>query len=106
MRGAELETFAGLAGVGDLTATMMAPASRNRRAGELLGTGIPAAEIPAKIGQASEGLDTVPLLAQALAAAGTPAAALTGLAALIRGEVDTEGWLAQLRRVERAGKAA
>jgi 1-acyl-sn-glycerol-3-phosphate acyltransferase len=105
-RGADRDTFAGLAGVGDLTATMMAPASRNRRAGELLGTGIPAAEIPAKIGQASEGLDTVPLLAQALAAAGTPAAALTGLAALIRGEVDTEGWLAQLRRVERAGKAA
>jgi len=105
-RGADRDTFAGLAGVGDLTATMMAPAGRNRRAGELLGTGIPAAEIPAKIGQASEGLDTVPLLAEALAAAGTPAAALGGLAALIRGEVDTEGWLAQLRRVERTGEAA
>ena len=37
-RGAELETFSGLAGVGDLTATMMAPTGRNRRAGELLGT--------------------------------------------------------------------
>ena len=36
-RGAELETFSGLAGVGDLTATMMAPTGRNRRAGELLG---------------------------------------------------------------------
>jgi 1-acyl-sn-glycerol-3-phosphate acyltransferase len=37
-KGAELETFSGLAGVGDLTATMMAPTGRNRRAGELLGT--------------------------------------------------------------------
>ena len=53
--GAQLETFTGLAGVGDLTATVMAPGSRNRRAGELLGTGMPADQIPAKIGQASEG---------------------------------------------------
>ena len=71
-RGAELETFAGLAGVGDLTATVMAPTGRNRRAGELLGTGTPAEEIPALIGQASEGLDTAPLLAEAISAAGVP----------------------------------
>ena len=71
-RGAELETFSGLAGVGDLTATMMAPTGRNRRAGELLGGGTPAEEIPALIGQASEGLDAVPLLAEAIAAAGCP----------------------------------
>ena len=82
-RGAELETFAGLAGVGDLTATMLAPSGRNRRAGELLGRGTPAEEIPAIIGQASEGLDTVPLFAEALSAAGSPAEAVNGLAALI-----------------------
>ena len=69
-RGAELETFSGLAGVGDLTATVMAPSSRNRRAGELLGAGTPAEEIPTAIGQASEGLDAVPLLAEAVGAAG------------------------------------
>jgi glycerol-3-phosphate dehydrogenase (NAD(P)+) len=105
-RGAELETFSGLAGVGDLTATMMAPASRNRRAGELLGAGTPAAEIPALIGQASEGLDTAPLLAEAVAAAGVPAEGLNGLAALIRGEIDAESWVAGLRRAERARRAA
>ena len=71
-RGAQLETFSGLAGVGDLTATMMAPTGRNRRAGELLGAGTPAAEIPQLIGQASEGLDTAPLLAEAISAAGVP----------------------------------
>jgi glycerol-3-phosphate dehydrogenase (NAD(P)+) len=105
-RGADLNTFSGLAGVGDLTASVMAPAGRNRRAGELLGRGIPAAEIPARIGQTSEGLDAVPLLAAATSAAGGPADALTGLAALIRGEIDTDAWVAGLRRVERARRAA
>lgn len=105
-RGADQETFSGLAGVGDLTATMMAPSGRNRRAGELLGTGTPAAEIPKKIGQASEGLDTVPLLAEAVAASGVKADALAGLAALIRGELDAEEWMARLRLVERERQAA
>jgi 1-acyl-sn-glycerol-3-phosphate acyltransferase len=105
-RGAELETFSGLAGVGDLTATVLAPSGRNRRAGELLGRGTPAAEIPALIGQASEGLDAVPLLAAAIAASGAPAEALGGLAALIRGEIDTEAWIDSLRLVERSRKEA
>lgn len=105
-RGAELETFAGLAGVGDLTATVMAPEGRNRRAGELLGRGTPANEIPALIGQASEGLDAVPLLAAATSAAGGEAEALSGLAALIRGEIDADAWVAGLRQVERAREAA
>jgi glycerol-3-phosphate dehydrogenase (NAD(P)+) len=105
-RGADLETFSGLAGVGDLTATMMAPAGRNRRAGELLGTGTPAEEIPALIGQASEGLDTTPLLAQAVASSGGPADALEGLAALIRGEITAEDWITGLRRAERSRQAA
>ena len=105
-RGADLETFAGLAGVGDLTATIMSPSSRNRRAGELLGQGTPAEEIPRQIGQASEGLDAVPLLAEAIAAAGCPAEALDGLTALIRGEVDPDAWIAGLRQVERARRAA
>ena len=105
-RGADLGTFSGLAGVGDLTATVMAPTGRNRRAGELLGRGTPAAEIPAQIGQASEGLDAVPLLAAATSAAGGPAEALNGLAALIRGEIDADAWIAGLRRVERSRRAA
>ncbi|HMC06222.1 MAG TPA: 1-acyl-sn-glycerol-3-phosphate acyltransferase, partial [Solirubrobacterales bacterium] len=80
-RGARLETFTGLAGVGDLTATVLAPGSRNRRAGELLGAGVPAEQIPAKIGQASEGLDSVPLIAEATRRDGIEAPGLEGLAA-------------------------
>jgi glycerol-3-phosphate dehydrogenase (NAD(P)+) len=105
-RGAKLETFTGLAGVGDLTATVLAPGSRNRRAGELLGSGMPADQIPAKIGQASEGLDSVPLIAESVARAGIVAPGLEGLAALIEGSIDPGEWVAGLRRAERARRAA
>ena len=56
----------GLAGAGDLVATALARESRNRRAGELLAAGVPAAEIPQRVGQAVEALESVPLLAAAL----------------------------------------
>ncbi|MEO8092562.1 MAG: 1-acyl-sn-glycerol-3-phosphate acyltransferase [bacterium] len=104
--GAELETFSGLAGVGDLTATVLAPNSRNRRAGELLGAGVPSEQIPGRIGQASEALDSVPLLATAVAAAGVEAPGLEGLAALVAGEIDAGEWVAGMRRAERARRAA
>ena len=105
-RGARLETFTGLAGVGDLTATVLAPGSRNRRAGELLGAGVPAEQIPAKIGQASEGLDSVPLIAEATRRDGIEAPGLEGLAALVEGRIDPAEWVAGLRRAERARRAA
>src|SRR6202012_3204015 len=106
VHGGSPETFAGLARVGDLTATMMGPTGRNRRAGELLGTGTPAEEIPALIGQASEGLDTTPLLADMVASSGVKGEALEGLAKLVRGEVAAEEWVAGLRRAERTRQAA
>ena len=43
--GAEPQTLAGLAGMGDLVATCMSPYSRNRTVGELLGRGKPLEEI-------------------------------------------------------------
>ena len=104
--GASLETFTGLAGVGDLTATVLAPGSRNRRAGELLGAGVPAAQIPDRIGQASEALDSVPLCAQTVAAAGIEAPALEGLAALIEGRINARAWVSRLRRAESSRRAA
>jgi glycerol-3-phosphate dehydrogenase (NAD(P)+) len=105
-KGGRLETFSGLAGVGDLTATVLAPKSRNRQAGELLGAGVPAEKIPGRIGQASEALDSVPLIAETVAAAGIEAPSLQGLAALIEGEIDAGEWVAGLRRAERARRAA
>src|SRR5207248_2545566 len=68
--GGRPESLIGLAGTGDLVATALARQSRNRRAGELLASGVPGAEIPELIGQAVEALDGVPLLADALHRAG------------------------------------
>src|SRR5581483_7402914 len=101
-RGAEHETFAGIAGVGDLTATILAEGSRNRRAGELLGQGTRADQIPEIIGQASEALDSVPLIAEAVRRAGTGSSALEGLAGLITGEITPGEWMSRVRQAERA----
>jgi glycerol-3-phosphate dehydrogenase (NAD(P)+) len=76
--GARPESMIGLAGAGDLVATALAPESRNRRAGELLAAGVPAAEIPTRIGQAVEALESVPLLARALEAAANAVTEETG----------------------------
>jgi glycerol-3-phosphate dehydrogenase (NAD(P)+) len=104
--GARIETFSGLAGVGDLTATVLAPQSRNRQAGELLGAGVPADQIPARIGQVSEALDSVPLIAGAVASEGIHAPGLEGLRDLIAGKVAADNWVAGLRRAERERQAA
>jgi glycerol-3-phosphate dehydrogenase (NAD(P)+) len=106
VHGGRAETFSGLAGVGDLTATILAPGSRNRRAGELLGQGTPAGEIPGIIGQASEGLESVPLIAETVIGSGVEAPGLEGLAQLIAGEITPGEWMAGLRRAERARRAA
>jgi glycerol-3-phosphate dehydrogenase (NAD(P)+) len=106
VRGGRPETFSGLAGIGDLTATILAPGSRNRRAGELLGNGTPAAEIPSIIGQASEGLDSVPLIARTVAASGVSAPGLEGLSQLIAGDITPGEWMASLRRAERSRRKA
>jgi glycerol-3-phosphate dehydrogenase (NAD(P)+) len=95
--GARPESMIGLAGAGDLLATALARDSRNRRAGELLAAGVPAAEIPAQIGQAVEALESVPLLARALEAASVGAPVTSALGRLISGELPLDEWVALVR---------
>ncbi|HEY7846715.1 MAG TPA: NAD(P)H-dependent glycerol-3-phosphate dehydrogenase [Candidatus Limnocylindria bacterium] len=57
--GAHALTFAGLAGVGDLIATCMSPLSRNRRAGELLGSGVAWTAAAGQLNGVAEGVSTV-----------------------------------------------
>src|SRR3954447_10427999 len=83
--GAHPDTFDGLAGIGDLIATVLAPHSRNRRAGELLASGVPAAQIPQMLGATAEGVECAPLLAAACARAGVDAPPTEALAALLAG---------------------
>jgi glycerol-3-phosphate dehydrogenase (NAD(P)+) len=95
--GARPESMIGLAGTGDLVATALARESRNRRAGELLAAGVPAGEIPQRIGQAVEALQTVGLLARALHGAGVQAPVTTALGRLIAGELPLREWVALVR---------
>jgi len=95
--GARPESFIGLAGAGDLVATALAPMSRNRRAGELLAEGVPAAEIEARIAQAVEALESVPLLAGAIGRTGFEAPVIGGLARLIDGTLPLAEWVALVR---------
>jgi len=57
--GAHPLTFAGLAGVGDLIATCMSPLSRNRRAGELMASGMSWSDASAQLNGVAEGVSTV-----------------------------------------------
>ena len=57
--GAHPLTFAGLAGVGDLIATCMSPLSRNRRAGELIASGLPWPEARLQLAGVAEGVTTI-----------------------------------------------
>jgi 1-acyl-sn-glycerol-3-phosphate acyltransferase len=91
-RGGRPETFAGLAGAGDLVATVVAEGSRNRRAGELLGKGLSAQTIGDRLGQSSEALDGVALLAQTLRREGVPSPTLDRLAALVDGTIDADAF--------------
>jgi glycerol-3-phosphate dehydrogenase (NAD(P)+) len=95
--GARPESMIGLAGAGDLVATALARESRNRRAGELLAAGVPAAEIPKRIGQAVESLESVGLLARALEDAQVGAPVTSALARLISGELPLDDWVALVR---------
>jgi glycerol-3-phosphate dehydrogenase (NAD(P)+) len=60
--GARPETFAGLAGMGDLVVTCWARSGRNRRCGELVAQGVSPEEAARSIGMVVEGLTTAPVL--------------------------------------------
>ena len=92
--GARPETFAGLAGVGDLVGTVVAANSRNRRAGELMAAGRPIGEIEPALGQAVEGLDALPLLAYAMREHRIKGPMTSGLAEVVEGRADAEAWAA------------
>ena len=95
--GGRSETFAGLAGAGDLVATAIAEGSRNRRAGELVGAGMAPVQVEATVQQTAESLATVPLLSDALAREGIEAPITTGLRRVLEGDSSPEQWLESVR---------
>jgi 1-acyl-sn-glycerol-3-phosphate acyltransferase len=95
--GGRSETFAGLAGAGDLVATASAAGSRNRRAGEMVGAGVPAGQLEASMDQTAESLATVPLLSLAFERQGIDAPVTDGLRRVLDGESSPEQWLESVR---------
>jgi glycerol-3-phosphate dehydrogenase len=103
-RGARADTLAGLAGTGDLVASMLCSSSRNRRAGELIASGVPAGEVVSALGQSAEAIDAVPLLASALHDAGVPAPTVQGLADVIAGRVEPASWSQSITAPQRPAR--
>jgi glycerol-3-phosphate dehydrogenase (NAD(P)+) len=95
--GARPETFAGLAGMGDLIVTCWARSGRNRRAGELIARGATAAEAVAEIGMVVEGLTTAPVLRELSHRLGIELPITEGVCAVLAGTALGE-LVAQLMR--------
>ena len=58
--GADKQTFAGLAGIGDLIVTATSMHSRNNRCGILIGQGVPPKEAVKQVGMVVEGVNALP----------------------------------------------
>ncbi len=84
--GGREETFAGLAGMGDLVVTCWSPVGRNRRAGELIAQGIDPADAVREIGMTVEGLTTAPVLRDLSHRLGIELPITNGVCAVLGGE--------------------
>jgi glycerol-3-phosphate dehydrogenase (NAD(P)+) len=82
--GARADTFAGLAGMGDLIATCWHPRGRNRRAGELIGRGVTPEQAREQIGTV-EGMTTAPVLSEMAQRAGVELPITEAVCAVLRG---------------------
>jgi glycerol-3-phosphate dehydrogenase (NAD(P)+) len=93
--GAQPETFAGLAGMGDLIVTCWSRHGRNRRAGELIARGRTPDDAVAEIGQVVEGLTTAPVLRDLSHRVGVELPITEGVCRILGGE-DLQDLLASL----------
>ena len=84
--GAEAQTFAGLAGVGDLVATCTSTQSRNHFVGEGLGRGRKLDDILAEMTQVAEGVSTAPVVLEIAAEHDVPAPICSAINAVLEGK--------------------
>ena len=90
-RGGRPETFAGLAGVGDLVANVIAAGSPERHLGDRPGVGTSIAEIGSGL-DCPKVAETITLLAGLARELHLEAPALDGLAALVNGQIEPAQW--------------
>jgi glycerol-3-phosphate dehydrogenase (NAD(P)+) len=84
--GAQPETFAGLAGMGDLIVTCYSGYGRNRKAGELIARGASAEDAASQIRQVVEGLTTAPVLRDLSHRVGVELPITEGVCQVLEGE--------------------
>ncbi len=100
--GADPQTLAGLAGLGDLVATCTSPLSRNRSFGEKLGQGMSVAEVAASTRQVAEGVESCESLLALATDHGVDVPIIEHVAAVTRGVASPEEMLRSL--ISRAAK--
>ena len=83
--GARAETFAGLAGMGDLMVTCWSRHGRNRRAGELIAQGAAPEDAVAEVGTV-EGITTAPVLDELAGRVGVELPITHGVRRVLAGE--------------------
>jgi glycerol-3-phosphate dehydrogenase (NAD(P)+) len=88
--GARAETFAGLAGIGDLVVSCCSSKTRNRQAGQLIAQGLTPDQAVAEIGQTVEGLTTAPILRDLSDRLGVELPITDGVCAVLSGQSITE----------------
>ncbi|HJU36693.1 MAG TPA: NAD(P)H-dependent glycerol-3-phosphate dehydrogenase [Gaiellaceae bacterium] len=88
--GARPETFAGLAGIGDLVVSCSSSKTRNRHAGELIARGLTPEQAIAEIGQTVEGLTTAPILRDLSRRLGVELPITEGVCAVLSGQSLTD----------------
>src|SRR5947207_2983552 len=88
--GARAETFAGLAGIGDLVGTCWSRQGRNRHAGELIAQGLTPERAVAEIGQTVEGVTTAPILRDLSHRLGVELPITEGVCAVLSGQSITD----------------
>jgi glycerol-3-phosphate dehydrogenase (NAD(P)+) len=88
--GGELETMAGLAGLGDLVATCSSPLSRNRTAGRLLGEGLTLDEVNQRMTQTAEGIKSGRAVLDLATQVGVEMPITESVVAVLEGEISVE----------------
>jgi glycerol-3-phosphate dehydrogenase (NAD(P)+) len=98
--GAEVETFMGLSGLGDLVLTATGDLSRNRAVGVELAGGRTLSAILADLGHVAEGVGSAPMVLARAAACGVEMPIVAAVTEVLAGRTAPERALAQLMRRE------
>jgi glycerol-3-phosphate dehydrogenase (NAD(P)+) len=94
--GAQLETFMGLSGLGDLVLTATGDLSRNRKVGLLLAQGQPLPQILLDLGHVAEGVRSAAVVLQRAQSLGVDMPITQGVVAVLAGEISPAAALTRL----------